>query len=149
MKKLISTIFICSLLALGSCSVPMGHATYYIDYKEAGQGKVFISEANSVSFEYEPIGSIVVVESSGVVKTTVPTTEKERSSDALYGPGPSTKTVSRYSQATAQTALNYAAQQALLLGGDGIINLQLSTEFDKKGEKVETVTVTGMVIKRK
>lgn len=127
----------------------MTHATYYIDYKEAGQGKVFITEANSVSFDYEPLGSILVEETSGMVKLTVPTTEKERNDDSLYGPGPSTKTVNSYSEATAQTALNYAAQEAVRLGGDGIINLRLSSTHDGKGASVVSVSVSGMVIKRK
>lgn len=147
MKKFISTIFICSLLALVSCRTPMTHTTYYIDYQEAGQGKVFITEANSVSFEYEPLGSILVEETSGMIKITVPTTEKERNSDSIYGTGPTTKTVNSYSRATAQTALNYAATEVLLLGGDGIINLQLSATRDKSGTPI--VSVSGMVIKRK
>lgn len=125
----------------------MTHATYYIDYQEAGQGKVFITEANSVSFEYEPLGSILVEETSGVVKITVPTTEKERNVDSLYGPGPSTKTVTSYSKATAQTALNYAAQEAIRLGGNGIINLRLASVNDGKGGAI--VSVSGMIIKRK
>lgn len=137
------------LLAFSSCRAPMTHATYYIDYQEAGQGKVFITEANSVSFEYEPLGSILVKETSGVVKITVPTTEKDRDKDSLYDSGPSTKTVTSYSKATAQTALNYAAQEAIRLGGDGIINLKLSANLDNKGQKIETVTVSGMVIRRK
>lgn len=149
MKHIAFLLLVCLLSALSSCHTPMTHATYYIDYQEAGQGKVFITEANSVSFEYEPLGSILVEETSGVVKITVPTTEKERNDDSLYGPGPSTKTVTSYSNATAQTALNYAAQEAIRLGGDGIINLKLSANLDSKGRKIETISVSGMVIKRK
>lgn len=125
----------------------MTHATYYIDYQKAGQGKVFITEANSVSFEYEPLGSILVEEKSGVVKLTVPTTEKERNDDSLYSIGSSTKTITSYTTATAQTALNYSAKEALRLGGDGIINLRLTSERDRHGNAI--VSVSGMVIKRK
>lgn len=146
MKHFTFLLFIGLLLAFSSCRAPMTHATYYIDYQEAGQGKVFITEANSVSFEYEPLGSILVEETSGVVKVTVPTTEKERNSDSLYGPGPATKTVNSYSKATAQTALNYAAKEALRLGGNGIINLRLTSTQNGKNS---VVTVSGMVIKRK
>lgn len=146
MKYLCSIFAYCLLLAVGSCRTPMTHATYYIDYQEAGQGKVFITEANSVNFEYVPLGSILVEETSGVVKVTVPTTEKDRNFDTLYGPGSTTKTVSSYSKATAQTALNYAAQEAVRLGGDGIINLRLTSTNDGKGGSV--VSVSGMVIKR-
>lgn len=147
MKHFTFLLSISFLLALGSCKAPMTHATFYIDYKEAGQGKVFITESNSVSFDYEPLGSILVEEASGFVKVTVPTTEKERNEDPLYGPGQSTKTVSSYSLATAQSALNYAAQEAIRLGGDGLINLNLSASRGKSGELV--VSVSGMVIKRK
>lgn len=147
MKHIAFILSICLLSALSSCRAPMTHATYYIDYKQAGQGKVFITEANSVSFEYEPLGSILVEETSGMVKVTVPTTEKERNIDPLYGSGPETKTVNGYSKATAQTALNYAAQEAIRLGGDGLINLRLASSRDGKGDVV--VSVSAMVIKRK
>lgn len=147
MKHITFLLTICLLAALSSCRAPMTHATYYIDYHEAGQGKVFITEANSVSFDYEPLGSILVEETSGMVKLTVPTTAKERDKDDLYGLGTMTKTVNSYSKATAQTALNYAAQEAIRLGGDGLINVRLSSSRDGKGDAV--VSVSGMVIKRK
>lgn len=147
MKHIAFLLTVCLLAALSSCRAPMTHATYYIDYQQAGQGKVFITEANSVSFEYEPLGSILVEETSGMVKLTVPTTEKERDRDDLYGTSSTTKTVNSYSKATAQTALNYAAQEAILLGGDGIINLRLTSVNDGKGGAV--VSVSGMIIKRK
>lgn len=147
MKHFTILIAVCLLAALSSCRTPMTHATYYIDYQEAGQGKVFITEANSVSFEYEPLGSILVEETSGMVKVTVPTTKKDRDFDPLYGAAPSTKSVNSYSKATAQTALNYAAQEAIRLGGDGLINLRLSSYRDSKGDAV--VSVSAMVIKRK
>lgn len=147
MKRLLFILFSAlALVALNSCHAPFSHVTYYVDYQQAGKGKVFITEANSVSFEYEPLGTILVEEVPGSVKVTVPTTEKERAADdGLYGPSTS-KTVTTYSQATAQTALNYAAEKAIELGGNGLINVRLSSYLDNQKRRV--VQVTGMVIKR-
>lgn len=145
MKKLTLLMSAFVMLAVGSCNTPKSHVTYYIDYQKAGNGKVFITESNSVSFEYMPLGTILVEETPGFVEVTVPTTEKERQDDPLYGSGASTKTVKKYSNATAQSALNYAAEEALTLGGDGIINLRLSSYYVGK-ERI--VQVSGMVIKR-
>ena len=146
-KSLLTAVVLAGLSSCLSHS-PLSHVTYYTDYQEASQGKLFISEANSVNFEYEPLGSILVEEIPGSVKITVPTTEKERQrdNDGLYGAVPATKTITSYSQATAQTALNYAASQAITMGGDGLINLKL-TSYIKDEKRI--VQVTGMVIKRK
>ena len=136
------------LATLNACRPPFRHATYYIDYQQAGDGLVFITEANSVSFDYEPMGSVLVEEISGSVKITIPKTKKDRNvEDGIYGEDVATKTVTSYAEATAQSALNYAATVAIRLGGDGIINLKLSTYRGPHNDKI--VVVSGMVIKRK
>lgn len=148
MKYITSIITLCAILALSSCKVhQLRHETYYLDYQEAGQGKVFLTESNSVSFDYEPLGSILVKEISGVSKKLVAVSNKERRPDDLYGPGPASKTVEEYTFATGQRAINYAVQQAIELGADGIINLRVEAVNPPK--EPFTIVVTGMAIKRK
>ena len=145
MKHLSILSIVLGALLLTSCASTFTHATYYIDYKDAGQGKLFITESNSVSFDYEPLGSILVEEIPGAVKVSVPISDKERRNhDDLYTS--SSKTVTSYSQATAQTALNYAAQKCIEIGGDGLINVKLNSYMDDHKRRV--VQVSGMVIKR-
>ncbi len=149
MKPLLKILLaVIALAGFSACHSPLSHITYYLDYKEASQGKLFISEANSVSFEYEPLGSILVEEVPGTVNIIVPVPEKtnQKDDDGLYSANP-TKTITTYSDATAQSALNYAAVRAIEMGGDGLINLRMSSYVDRYKRKV--VQVTGMVIKRK
>lgn len=139
---------------LGSCAkVPMKHATYFVDYKEAGKGRVFISEANSVSFEYEPLGSVIVEEISGYKpKVKHRDLEKEQKLEPLYI-GPSSDYVveddddSKYANANAQSALNYAVDEVIRMGGNGLINVKISTYYPEKSNR-RVVAVYGMAIKR-
>lgn len=147
-KAFLQIAAIAAVLAMPSCkTVPMWHEVYSIDYAAAGGGKVFITESNSVSFEYEPIGSILVKEHPGEKEVKVPLTQREIDYEMFFGTPPETKTEKRNMPATAQSALEYAANQALKMGGDGIINLSLTSEYDYNKRLV--VCVSGMVIKRK
>ncbi len=141
------------MTALGSCQsnsiAPMlSHRAYYLDYKEAGRGKVFITEANSVSFDYEPLGSILIVEYPGYVKVSDPSGEVQEEKKKLFAANLYNHKDSnlKYQTASMQSAMNYAVEKALELGGDGIINLHFSPYFDTTTNAVQ---VSGMVIKRK
>ncbi|WP_289862893.1 hypothetical protein [uncultured Duncaniella sp.] len=151
MKKVALCILSAALLSLVSCKpVMLSHQTYYLDYQEAGQGKVFITEANSVSFEYEPLGSILIVEYPGFVKVTAPSGEVSNEKKKLFAADLYNNKYSnlRYDNASTQSAINYAVEKVLALGGDGIINLRFSSYFDKSAQK-QVVQISGMVIKRK
>ena len=149
-KEFLQVAAIVAVLAMPSCKSsirPMWHEVYTIDYAAAGGGKVFITESNSVSFEYEPIGSILVKEHPGEKEVKVPLSQREIDYEMFFGVPPETKTERKYEPSTAQSALEYAANQTLLLGGDGIINLKLTSEYVEHEGRV--VCVSGMVIKRK
>lgn len=107
----------------------------YIDYN-AFPG-MFISESNSVSFEYQPIASLYADELSGeykVVKKKVGTNEIYGDEYAITDDG--------YRRANPQSALAFAIEKAKAMGGNGIINLKI--------QKIERgYSVTGMVIRRK
>ena len=149
--KLLKSLSLCGaallLFSLSACSPKLTQRVYLVDYVEAGQGKVFISESNSVSFDYEPLSSIIVEEFPGIVKTVVPVSGKEsgRGGDPIYGDNKDAKVIQNYQKATAQSALNYAARKVIEMGGDGLINLKMST-FVEGGKNA--VQISGMVIKR-
>lgn len=72
MHKLKFIVFGIIAIALNSCvSVPKH--TYeknyaYIDYSQISKSfGIFLTEATSVNFEYEPVGSIEITELSGVI----------------------------------------------------------------------------------
>jgi hypothetical protein len=153
MKQLIITLG-CSLLLLSSCRVQptpsYSRDTYLLDYQEAGAGKVFITESNSVSFDYEPIASITAVEQSGYVKVQVQKTDQKKSdkntkkyeSEIYDDPKQTVNTKYKFVFATGQSGLNYAAEQTAKIGGDALINLHI--EYTPTG----AVYVSGMAVKR-
>jgi len=65
MKKLL--FFAAIVLLFYSCSPEIYYAvnSYTIDYSKYTEKNFFITESNSVNFEYKPVGSIVVESVSG------------------------------------------------------------------------------------
>lgn len=139
MKKVV--LIALTLVALGSCTpLVFEQNAGYIDYS-AFPG-IFISESNSVSFEYQPIGSLYAEEISGqyqVVKKKVGTNE-------IYGDEYAVVD-GKYRHADPQSALAFAVQKVKQMGGDGIINLKINSA--KSEDKRRMYYVTGMVIKRR
>jgi uncharacterized protein YbjQ (UPF0145 family) len=88
---------------------------------------LFISEANSVSFEYEPLGSVNSVVESGYRKR-------------------------KYIRATAEDALYVLCKEAEKNGANGIINLKITYTWghDKNGAitRLINVAASGMAIIR-
>lgn len=148
-------MFFVGILFFPSCRPQFTQVAYFLDYQQAGNGKFFISESNSVSFEYEPIGSILIEELPGEVKITTEPRKIEKSRnyrdnyDDIYSKdvSPNPKTKHKWQYASAQSALNYAVDTATELGGDGLINVKLSSYIDKHNNRI--VQISGMVIKRK
>ncbi len=162
----ISKLITCAIMAgaIASCSspkIPFKQYAYIVDYVAAGlDGKVFLTEANSVSFDYDPIGSLIVTEDPGyeIVSTEIKTKARQEFGDTYYSPNKvvyeniTKNKYGDYKYATAQSALEYASRKALEMGGDGIICLSImpEAEYDKSGKIIKRyVNVKGMVIKRK
>jgi uncharacterized protein YbjQ (UPF0145 family) len=87
----------------------------------------FITESNSVSFDYEPIGSVTAIAESGYLKR-------------------------KYIRATANDALRVLYNEAEKNGANGIINLKITYnwEYDKYGNMISlsSIAVTGMAIRK-
>lgn len=137
MKKIYLTCII-AMAALTSCVTPtkFSQAFGFIDYGMFPG--MFLTESNSVSFEYQPIASLYAEEISGEYKVQKAT--KKVKNNEIYGDfyesGPT-----NYRQADPQSALAYAIEKAKAMGGNGIINLNIR----RTGSGY---CVTGMVIKR-
>ena len=149
MKKFILLAAAVAAMALTSCvSVPkFTQVAYALDYQKAGKGRVFITESNSVNFDYEPIASLVVVEEEGKSVSKVEIAEEK--GDEVYGPQSTIKVKTKgWRDANLYSALEFAVEQCEKMGGDGIINLRNRTITNSVGH-VTSVEVTGMVIRRK
>lgn len=147
MKKISIYLFALCMLAMFSCKSMLPQftqKTYVLDYSEAGKRGVFLSEANSVSFDYEPVASIVVTSKDGYV-------QKPKVSKNYDDISPVETKVSykdEWQEATYAQTLDRAVQSCIELGGDGIINITFNVNYDSNGAVIGN-TLRGMVIKRK
>jgi uncharacterized protein YbjQ (UPF0145 family) len=94
----------------------------------------FLTESNSVSFDYRPIGSLSVSISSGLYD---PAEESGR-----------TSSYRKFRNATANDTVNALYEKARRYKADGIINLGFRYYRKKNGQTVR-ISATGMAIKRK
>lgn len=142
MKKILTLCAVAALI-MSSCAPtiePFKQTAGFIDYSMFPG--MFLTESNSVSFEYQPIASLYASEVTGAYKV-----EKKRiRTDEIYG--------SEYVEydgkirfANPQSALIFAVEKAEALGGNGIINLKVEPYTYKDGR--DAYFVSGMVIKRK
>lgn len=150
MKKVI--IIFATVALLMSCNVyryPYSSTIVVFDYSEYAQKGFFITESNSVSFEYEPVSSIMAVVESGyeVLESRSGTSE-----DVVYGSFTTTK-YGDYVSASAQMAIDELYKSAINMGADGIINFKIVyTPYSYYNGKVisyESYLASGMAIKRK
>lgn len=170
MKKIKFAMSFCSmalLLLVSGCAKPMFlQQMYYIDYYSGGlNGKVFITESPSVSFDYEPLGSIVVSEESGYVSKNKDTFKvyKLKGDDVYAGNLPWSKEEQEaanlsniYRGADYESALQAASTKAIEMGGDAIIGLNIKSwgyrtqlNGNKHKDVAMLIIVSGMVVKRK
>ena len=147
--KIIATAFMVGVLTITSCTPTKNftQVAYTLDYQKAGKGKVFITEANSVSFEYEPIASLVVLEEGG--KSVSSINVGETIGDEVYGVQSTVKVKTKgWRNPSIASALDFAVEQCIKQGGDGLINLKYHNIVGEMGG-IKAVELTGMVIKRK
>lgn len=120
MKK--SLVFLFLILLMSSCNMaPYIKSIGYIDYTMYDNG-FFITESNSVSFEYKSLGSISVLILTGYEN-------------------------SKLVKATAQDAVTALVEKAMLKKANGVIALKISpyTDFTTKQNGF---FVSGMAIKK-
>jgi uncharacterized protein YbjQ (UPF0145 family) len=127
MRKIIFVMIAIVSLGLIGCVSQKKYAEYSKSLFYDEFGKFFITESNSVSFEYKPVGSITAVAESGYSSR-------------------------KYVIASAQDALRVLYDEAEKNGADGIINLKITYEwfYDKDGKilAAKSVIATGMAIRR-
>lgn len=129
-----------------------------LDYYKIGlDGKILLTESNSVNFEYESLGSIVVTQYSGYEMIEKSTSTKESvDDDAIYGARKVTKSKTKYKKgpwknASYKTELEEAVKKTVEMGGDAIINLKLQVIPNASNTESVSYTryISGMVIRRK
>lgn len=113
-----------------------------IDYSDYLSKGFFITESNSVNFDYEPIGSVTSVVKSGW-EVLNQTKQRVTSVDDVYGSYNRSKVkYGDYVSATLEDAIEDLYSAAIALGANGVINFRVTST---EGEYV----ASGMLIKRK
>lgn len=129
MKKLF--IVFCVLIGSFSCVAPRlsYKETIIVDYMRYSNIGFFVTESNSVSFDYTPIGSVTTIV---VGETKVQDQETGRIKKRDYH---------------IYDAIDEIVRQSRRMGSDGIIGLTLSPKLSTTGF-TEGYIVSGMAIKR-
>lgn len=143
MKKLIFLICTVLAVAMSSCLSKFSDKFYFLDYSRFTEKGFFITEAPSVPFDYNPIGSVLLEEKSGTKEITA---VHKPGTDSIYGEDNSVTTKNKYEYASSDTALEALEKFAKENGADGIINLRVTSYH--VGNRF-TISISGMLIKRK
>lgn len=149
MRKLL--ILSVVLLVISGCAGPQFYTTY-VDYSTYND--FFVSESNSVSFEYLPLGSVSVTYTGYplVVERTLKdkiSERKSKSDDVYYDASDrddESPFTSSHKRALDETIAG-AVKKAKEMGANGIINFNSEAITNKYGH-LNGWIVTGMAIKR-
>jgi hypothetical protein len=118
-----------------------------IDYSALTEQGYFVTESNSVSFEYQGIGSVFATSVGGWTKKTTTKKRTDHDSGMYYSATESTTTKYYYVHPDINEAFNKLSRKLKELNADGIINLRF--EFYGNGQDSQSkIAVTGMAIKR-
>lgn len=144
MKKYLLLLIAFPLL-IGCVSVPKYpyiKTSSVIDYSEFAKRGFFITEANSVSFDYTALGSVSSKVSGGY--EVISETRRMDMKDDVYSQTKSGAKIKygKYIPAYIEDALDAIHNQSIEIGANGVINLRITYPDN------ETVVVTGMAIKR-
>lgn len=136
MKK--TFLLLLTITALSSCVT----RSYYIetgsiDYSQYTKEGFFMTEASSVSFNYEPVASVYTIVYSGEDKEWA---KKHKSKE---NPFPSNRRRASYSD-----GIDAIYKDTVSKGANGIVGLKYHTIYTKDG-LLDHVYVEGMAIKKK
>ncbi len=136
--KLLTLSVLC--ISSVSCTPKFSSKVYYTDYQRYSDAGFFITESNTVSFDYVPVGSVVVRQTAGVMSDT------ERGYDELYGELEKKRHSNSWKLPSDYTALDAVYKVAKEQNADGIINLKITMPEVNNADIIE---LSGMLIKRK
>lgn len=151
MKKLLSLCLVALITSCSTYKVMYNASSGCIDYSTYSEKGFFITESNSVSFDYKPMGSLFVEISSGYEKRL----EKNKKYLDIDGHEKSKTEISvgNWINATSKIAFDSLYKRSLDLKANGIINLQTkyypATYYNNTMVTGDKFIVTGMAIKIK
>lgn len=139
----VSMVMLCSSCAKSYYGIYTG----FVDYTPYSDKGFFLTESNSVSFEYTPIGSVVVNVCSGYANVEVVQPDAQHS---VKKDRTQIKVEEKWKKADMSDVVGYAVQIAKEKGGNGIINIKSEPEFVVISGKryISGYVLRGMIIRR-
>lgn len=128
MNSKIILLALCCLL-ISSCetvNIPQSTVTLIMDYTPMTDKGIFVTESNSVDFDYVPLGSVVSV-TNGAYRSSV-------------------ETGTKYENVDLEKAFEEISKMLVVMDANGLINLKIESSFD---DLMHYMTVTGMAIRTK
>lgn len=154
MRKMLFVAVIAVLLSSCADKILYSITAVSVDYSSYAERGFFITESNSVNFDYQPIGSIYVQTSSGYDSTGI---KQPKQKISIYDEQYNTKIKIKtgpWRSVGFVTAIEVLYKKSIELGADGLINLNrtyVPAQYSKNGGIMypDKVIITGMAIKRK
>ena len=152
-KPFIISIAVVAMLLTTACAPKTYYNTSigYINYSKYSESGIFLTESNSVNFDYTPLGSVSVTILSGNVKKTRPNRYNYVDYNYVdaFGNLPDEK-YTEWVVASPEEAIHLATQKAMEQGGNGIINLKFEpiTHVVDSKHPQSGILLTGMVIRK-
>lgn len=138
MKKVFFSALI--LIFMCSCYPKMIRSSFVLDYRPFSKEGFFVTESNSVSFKYQPIGSV----SSELISGATPYYANSKSPKSENVPKSTMSDVDKLTYATPDGALKELYNTCVLLGANGVVSLKI-TKYFVKGRTAWSAS--GMAIK--
>lgn len=137
MKKVF--LLLLTAIALSSCVTRSYYVeTGSIDYSQYTKEGFFMTEASSVSFDYEPVASVYTIIYSGEDK------EWAKKNKSKENPFPS-----KWRRPTYAEGVDVIYKDAISKGANGIIGLKYQAVHTLKEGYLNYIYVEGMAIKKK
>ncbi|WP_304649350.1 hypothetical protein [uncultured Duncaniella sp.] len=145
---ILAMIVVAFLFASCSQKILYTESVGFVDYSTYLNEGIFLTESNSVNFEYDAIGSVSAVVYSG---DAVVSQSEQVDKNEIYGERTKVKNKVGWKAASPDDALNAAVAQVRKQGGNGLINIKITptTEIDNAKRVRTGFLITGMAIKRK
>ena len=158
MKKALFSL-ITLVLLLSSCISPKtvyNENSHFIDYGYFAEKGFFITESNSVSFDYVPVGNVSTIAQAGrlpISNRKANKTTKIIGDDLYSSKAKKEVKYGEWKTASIDDALDLIYQQAIKQGANGLINIKIEylptqTVIEGKLYHGPGYRISGMAIKR-
>lgn len=149
-KKIVLLLFSIAILsACGTVNLPKPQSNIgLIDYSGLTQKGIFVTESNSVNFDYEAIASVYIEEIGGWVRKDGKPDSDDPKSDYYINSSARKKT---YEKPNLQEVFKKLVEQLKEQKANGIINLRISfaTETIVPGQVyADKIIISGMAIRK-